>query len=145
MWTTVAGPLVNVALAPILVLLVFVFPGEADFNKFVFRMASINLVILVFNLLPIFPLDGGRILQAVLWKMIGLPRSLIIAGCVGMLAGAGLLCLAVAFQELLLGAVAAFLIFGAFNGVKNGRNLGRLQQEYKLRTAEAARSGSSQV
>ncbi|MCH8152059.1 MAG: site-2 protease family protein [Planctomycetes bacterium] len=41
-----------------------------------FWINALSLVLLLFNLLPIFPLDGGRIVQAALWPRIGYARSM---------------------------------------------------------------------
>jgi hypothetical protein len=40
---------------------------------------AVSLVLLLFNLLPVFPLDGGRILQALLWRRMGYAGSMRIA------------------------------------------------------------------
>ena len=79
-WVALGGPLVNVAIAVVL-LIVFLTPivpdntaifGSGGANpgyllSFLLGMFQWNLVLLVFNLLPIHPLDGGRILQTILW------------------------------------------------------------------------------
>ena len=77
LWSIAAGPLVNVVLLPVTVAAIFL-AGLAglqseypDFVHFLTSVAIINLVLLVFNLLPIYPLDGGQILQALLWFVIG--------------------------------------------------------------------------
>ena len=51
---------------------------------------AISLGLLIFNLLPIFPLDGGRLLQAVLWWKLRYYRATLITCVVGMI-GAGLM------------------------------------------------------
>lgn len=67
-WITVAGPAVNVVIG--LLLLPFVFPltlsdvpnwETTDYLRFIF---IINLIILIFNSVPIYPMDGGRIVKA---------------------------------------------------------------------------------
>jgi Zn-dependent protease len=44
-----------------------------------FFLNAVSLMLLLFNLLPVFPLDGGRILQALLWARMGYARSMRIA------------------------------------------------------------------
>lgn len=57
-----AGPLVNVLLIPFFSFLTIPFIPEPIWVK----IAAVNIVILFFNLLPIFPMDGGRLLRATL-------------------------------------------------------------------------------
>jgi Zn-dependent protease len=44
---------------------------------------NVNLLLLAFNLLPIYPLDGGQLFQAVVWHFVGLQRATRIACMVG--------------------------------------------------------------
>ena len=51
----------------------------------------INLGLLIFNMLPIYPLDGGQILRSLLWFMLGRGRSLMVAVVIGFVGVAGLI------------------------------------------------------
>ena len=51
----------------------------------------INLILLVFNLMPVYPLDGGQILRSLLWFPFGRARSLLIASSIGFVGVAGLI------------------------------------------------------
>src|SRR6266699_540993 len=67
LWSIAAGPLVNVVLAPVLMgaLLLMrssVLPASPDLSHFVFSLFVIDVGLLVFKMLPIYPLDGGQIL-----------------------------------------------------------------------------------
>jgi Zn-dependent protease len=69
---------------------------------------AIAWLLLVFNLLPMFPLDGGRIVQAILWRRRGYARSMR-AACRSGLVGAVILCIvALASDSTMLLAIALF-------------------------------------
>jgi stage IV sporulation protein FB len=67
--------------------------------------------LLIVNLLPIFPLDGGRILQTFLWKLTDHQRSMALACSIGMGGSVGLGVLGLAKLDLLLILLAASLFF----------------------------------
>src|SRR6266702_5320240 len=89
LWSIAAGPLVNAGLFPLLTLLRVVSQSlhwaETMPNAYGFLRAVwlINLALLMFNLLPIYPLDGGQILRSLLWFALGRARSLMVATSVG--------------------------------------------------------------
>jgi Zn-dependent protease len=108
--TTVCGPLVNAILWPASwVIFYYVLPqlplnpgsaGTEFLVTAVYLMMHINRVLLLFNLIPAYPMDGGRILQEILWLIVGYPRSLMIAGMVGTVAGGAFVVLGLGATEL---------------------------------------------
>jgi Zn-dependent protease len=133
LWSIVAGPLVNLILVPV-TFVTFAWAesqglktSSADFYQFIWIIALMNLMLLVFNMLPIYPLDGGQILQALLWFPLGRWRSLQIASLLGILFGIGLffasLLLAVLQGEgsILLSVMAAFIVFRSVIGFQQSR------------------------
>lgn len=101
LWSIAAGPLVNVVLVPVIYGLHWAASyhgwtaASPDLGRFLVAVWWINAVLLGFNLLPVYPLDGGQILRSLLWFAIGRARSLIAAtvlGFIGIAAiGGGLL------------------------------------------------------
>jgi Zn-dependent protease/CBS domain-containing protein len=102
----VGGPLVSLALAILFVAFALVgLPEEADGVSA--WLGYVNFSLLVFNLIPALPLDGGRILHAALWHFRG---DFGWATRVGAALGRG-------FGYLLIGlGVAMFVFQGAFSG-----------------------------
>ncbi len=121
---TLAGPLVNVVLAPIFfgvgILLGAVprmpadlFTGIGSVGQFFFYLGYLNVVLALFNLLPAFPLDGGRILRALLAIRLGAVRATDISSAVGQLFAAAFFLIGLLGGNFLLALVAVFIYFGA--------------------------------
>jgi Zn-dependent protease len=90
LWSIAAGPLVNVVLMPVLAIVLVIMRARGlaeeapDFYHFVSMIGFINGWLLIFNLMPVYPLDGGQILRALLWFPLGEIRSLQIASAIGL-------------------------------------------------------------
>jgi len=132
LWSLAAGPLVNVALVPVLLVPLFTL-GEAgwaethaDLLNLLGAAFSMNVVLLAFNLLPVYPLDGGQILRSLLWFGIGRARSLMVATLVGFLGTAALGALAIWDQSVWFGIMAFFVGVNCWNGFKQARLLSQI-------------------
>ena len=86
----IAGPLVNVAIAAALVALAGARLNVGDLSAvesakvaLVDRLASVNLFLVLFNMIPAFPMDGGRVLRALLATRMDYIRATGIAAFIG--------------------------------------------------------------
>ena len=129
LWSIAAGPLVNVVLLPVLSVLVMLSRSwgwaEAMPNAYALLRAvwSINLILLVFNMLPIYPLDGGQILRSLLWFVLGRARSLMVATILGFLGVAGFIILAVWVHSVWFGVLAVFMLMNCWGGLRHAQAL----------------------
>lgn len=125
----VAGPLVNVVIA-ILLLAALGFsaapqmltghgmlPGEVSNAPSLTTLLSwllmANVSLALFNLIPAFPLDGGRVFRALMAMFIGYPRATRLASASGQFIAIILGIYAVLNSQFLLALVAVFIFFGA--------------------------------
>jgi stage IV sporulation protein FB len=115
----IAGPLVNVAIA--IVLVVF-FGASLDARNLTSmdnstvhmldRLAVVNVFLVVFNMIPAFPMDGGRVLRALLATRLGHVRATEIAASIGQVVAFGLGFLGL-FGNPLLIFIAIFVYLAA--------------------------------
>jgi Zn-dependent protease len=131
LWSIAAGPLVNVAFVPILYALGMLSrsAGWAETmpngDAFLHAVWIINLSLLIFNMLPIYPLDGGQILRSLLWFGLGRARSLMVATVIGFIGVAGLIGVAVWLQSVWFGILSAFILMNCWSGMRQALALSR--------------------
>jgi Zn-dependent protease len=129
LWSIAAGPLVNVVLFPIFYAAAFStgrfgwIDSSPDVHRVLVNLWRINFGLLIFNLLPFYPLDGGQIVRALLWFKLGPVRSLKVAGVIG-IAGAVLLgALAFYTSSIWTGLIAFFLFSQAAAGFQRAKEM----------------------
>jgi Zn-dependent protease/ATP-dependent Clp protease adapter protein ClpS len=133
LWSIAAGPLVNVILIPITFLPLLAFRGEdaaSDPHQYFRNLMTINLGLLIFNILPVYPLDGGQIVMALLWFLIGQAHALMVVSIMGMVGGGLFLMLALASALLQANSgsvifllIALFVLYRSVVGFLQARTL----------------------
>ena len=129
-WTVAGGPLVNVLICIISAIAVWLLVRHIPLDPFhpmkdlrvgwrtpafyCWWLFVTSYWLLLFNLLPIFPLDGGQIVQTILWPMMGYHRSMMVSCVIGMF-GSGALALVGLIQiNLFLILLGAWLFYTCF-------------------------------
>ena len=111
-WITFVGPLTSLLLGGVFLLIAAVVGGGANsalLSASLAWLGYINILLGVFNLLPAFPLDGGRILQSLIWRGTGdRLRATRIAARIGMV---------FAYLFIAYGLITFFVAGSIFGGV----------------------------
>lgn len=117
----VAGPAVNVVIALLLAGYLLIAGGGVDvsdppesFTEFpiVPLLLTFNVVVVLFNMLPAFPMDGGRVLRALLATRMSYVRATDIAANIGQLMAIAFAVFAIFYEPFLL-LIALFVYLGA--------------------------------
>lgn len=138
-WVAIAGPLVSLSLFGILSTIGAVGGLSGPLGAIVSLLATVNLILATFNMVPGLPLDGGNVVKAIVWKLTGnLYKGITWAGRAGQAFGS----LAIAWGAIpfvLYGSLANiwFLIVGWFLITNAGRavQMARVQERLSRFTA----------
>jgi Zn-dependent protease/CBS domain-containing protein len=131
----IVGPLTSFAIAGAALVLAG-FPLDERIGAVVTYLAVVNVLLGVFNLIPGFPLDGGRVFRSIIWKVTGsVRRATGIAAAVGQLVGFGFIAWGIlgVFDGDLLGGLWTAAI-GLFLQNAAGSSVQQLALDQRLRS-----------
>ena len=118
-WVALAGPAVNIALWLLLVALGAGMPIEAmaridaPGTGLLNRLAYVNLLLAVFNMIPAFPMDGGRVFRALLCLKMDRVKATKVAAFAGQVVAVGLGFLGLTTGNPILVLIAVFVFVAA--------------------------------
>lgn len=134
LWSIAAGPLVNVLLLPLLIAALFGARmagwghGHPDAYQWIGAVLFIDAALLGFNLLPVYPLDGGQILRSLLWFIVGRARSLAAATVIGFVGAAIFVLLALRWGSGWGILIAGYMLMSCWQGMKGAWALMKLEK-----------------
>jgi len=113
----VSGPLVNFSLAAVLLGILLLSGNSVDIeNSIIANLFVINIILGTFNLIPAYPMDGGRILRALLATRMHYLKATHLAKNIGQVIA--ILFVVIAFLDtrmIMLSLIAVFIYFGAIS------------------------------
>lgn len=119
-WIAIAGPAVNIAIAVTIWLVHWVLTGSGpafstgfQSSSFMHNLFSANIMLVLFNMIPAFPMDGGRVLRSLLAMQMPIHRATWIAGRLGQLIAIGFGFFGLWIGHLVLLVIAIFVYLGA--------------------------------
>ncbi len=148
-WVAIAGPLVSLILFGVFTAIGFSTAASGPLGAILALLASVNLALALFNLIPGLPLDGGNILKAIVWKITGNNyKGVVFASRIGQ--AFGWLAIASGVIPLILfGSFGNFwnLLIGFFlvQNAGNAAQFARVQEQLTGLTAEDVVSEDSPI
>lgn len=110
----VAGPAVNVVIAMAIFSGLLLFsPAAGTLSTFALQLAMVNIGLVLFNMLPAFPMDGGRVLRSILAMNLPYIKATRIAATVGQVTAFGFGMLGLFGGNLMLVLIAGFIFLAA--------------------------------
>ncbi|MBD2295055.1 site-2 protease family protein [Anabaena sphaerica FACHB-251] len=148
-WVAIAGPIVSLMLFATATAVGIATAASGPLAAILGLLASVNLTLALFNLIPGLPLDGGNILKAIVWKITGKSyKGVVVASRIGQIFG----WLAIAsglIPLLLFGSFANFwnLLIGFFllQNAGNAAQFARVQEKLTGLTAADAVNNDSPI
>lgn len=90
LWVALAGPAVNIVIAAVLAAFLYLTNSFTPIGQlantttgFAERIMAVNIFLVVFNMIPAFPMDGGRVLRALLATRLPYPKATQYAATLG--------------------------------------------------------------
>jgi Zn-dependent protease/predicted transcriptional regulator len=121
LWVALAGPLVNVVLAAMLFFLIprpgsqeemMAMMNTVNAQSFIFQLFYVNVALALFNMIPAFPMDGGRVLRAILAMRMDHMTATLIAARIGQGLAVAFMILGIFYNPFLI-FVGLFVFMGA--------------------------------
>lgn len=120
LWVALAGPAVNVVIAFVIFLILFLLGSPTPIvnldmisDSFLAKLMVLNIILVVFNMLPAFPMDGGRVLRALLALRMNYSKSTNIASKIGKSMALLFGLIGIYISHPFLVVIAVFVWFGA--------------------------------
>lgn len=110
----IAGPIASLILAILFMIPILIYPYRNIFTTMCSYMFVVNLVMCLFNLIPCYPMDGGKVLNPLLSMKLGVVRAINISSIISYVLSGGLLLLCVYYKLYWMVITFAFIIIFAY-------------------------------
>jgi stage IV sporulation protein FB len=116
-WITFAGPLSNLLLSVLTFILIVFYK-----NDFLYALFTVNLLLFAFNMLPIYPMDGGHIVRDLLMLNMDRRSGKILSIKISLVTSILLLVFSIYFGFIVMMVFSAYFIYLSYKSLENERN-----------------------